>query len=170
MKFCPMCSMSQSKRGTTVCQFCDYKEKPIAELSQEEISELMAPFEYEFIEDGVRIKAVKNNRDTSLRGAVAIPHFVTEIATEAFADCKFISRIDLPNGLRSIGDRAFAYCRDLFDVFIPIGVSHVGKGAFSGCYDLSVVCCATPTQPDGWDKEWLLDCSARVEWSSTDEE
>jgi len=114
-------------------------------------------------------KVGKSNRDISLRGAVAIPHFVTEIAAEAFAHCKFLARIELPKGLRYIGDGAFAHCRDLFDVFIPSSVSYIGKGAFSDCYDLGVICAAASAQPDGWDSEWLAGCSARVEWSSTDE-
>ena len=168
MKFCPMCGTSQSGAGVTVCKLCDYEEKPLDELSQEEISELMMPFEYEMIEDGVQINKVKNSRN--MRGAVAIPHFVTEIAARAFASCKFLSRIDIPKGLLSIGEYAFADCRDLFDVFIPESVIHIGKGAFADCYDLSIICASAPAQPDGWDSNWLLDSSAKVEWSSTDEE
>ena len=170
MKFCPMCGMPQLEAGLTVCQFCDYEEKPVRELSKREIHDLMASYEYEWIEDGIRIKTVKNIRDISLRGAVGIPHFVTEIAAGAFSHCKFLARIDLPQGLRSIGEGAFAHCRDLFDVFIPESVSYIGKGAFSCCYDLGVICSAAPMQPDTWDGEWLLGCSAKVEWSSTDEE
>lgn len=170
MKFCPMCGMPQFKAGATVCEFCDYEEKRVEELTKQEIRDLMASYEYEWIEDGVRIEAVKNIRDIALRGSVAIPHFVTEIAADAFSHCKFLARIELPKGLRSIGDGAFACCRDLFDVFIPASVSHIGKGAFSDCYDLSVISVAAPAQPDGWDESWLSGCSARVEWSSTDEE
>ena len=169
MKFCPMCGMSQFKSGSTVCEFCDYEEKPLEKLSKHEIYELMAPYEYEWIEGGARILGVKNNRDLALRGKVAIPHFVIEIAAGALSHCKFLARIDLPKGLRSIGDGAFAHCRDLFDVFIPDGVTYVGKGAFAECYDLGVICAAAPSQPCGWNGEWLLDCSARVEWSSIDE-
>ena len=136
----------------------------------EELSELMAPYEYELIDGGVRIVTVKNNRDTALRGAASLPHFVTEIEKGAFSCCKFLARIDLPRGLRSIGDGAFAYCRDLFDVFIPASVTHIGKGAFSDCYDLSVICAEAPAQPDTWDSEWLSGCDAKVEWSSKNEE
>lgn len=168
MKICPMCGMSQLEATSTVCQFCDYEEKPIEELSKQEINDLLASYEYERIEDGVRIKSVKNIRDIALRGSVAIPHFVTEIAAEAFSCCKFLARIELPKGLRSIGDGAFAYCRDLFDVFIPSSVSHIGKGAFSSCYDLGVIRSAAPTQPEDWDSDWLSGCSAKVEWSSVD--
>ena len=169
MKFCPMCGMSQFKKEVTKCEFCDYEEKEFSALSQQQINELMASYDYEIINDGVRIIAVKNIRDIALRGSVAIPHFVTEIAADAFSCCKFLARIDLPKKLRSIGDGAFAHCRDLFDVFIPSSVTHMGKAVFSNCYDLGVVCVAAPTSPEGWDSEWLSGCSAKVEWSSIDE-
>ena len=166
MKFCPMCGTSQTKARATVCQDCNYEEKPINELSTEEISELMAPYEYEFIEGGVRIKSVKSIR---MRGSLPIPHFVTEIASEAFAHCQFITRIDLPVNLRSIGDFAFANCRDLFDVFIHKNADYIGKGAFADCYELGVICCAAKVQPDTWNDEWLSGCDAKVEWSSAPE-
>lgn len=164
-----MCGTTQDNANTTVCKLCDYEEKPIEKMPKEEIDELMAPYEYEWIEDGARILRVRSSRDTSLRGKLAIPHFVTEIAANAFADCKFMTRIDLPRGLRSIGDRAFAYCRDLFDVFIPESVGYIGRGAFAGCHDLGVISAAAKKQPEGWDSEWLADCDAKAEWSSTDE-
>ena len=170
MKFCPMCGMPQLKVGVTVCQFCNYEEKPIEKLSKKQFYDLMASYEYKMIEGGVRIESVKNIRDIALRGSVAIPHFVTEIAPGAFAHCKFIARIDLPKTLRYIGEGAFTHCRDLFDVFIPESVNYIGKGAFADCYDLKVICCAAPECPVTWDSEWLADCSANVVWSSFDEE
>ena len=166
MKFCPMCGSTQSKVGTTICEWCDYAEKPLDELSGEELAELMAPYEYEKTEDGLRILAVKSIR---IRGKVAIPHFVTEIGAGAFQDCKFITRLDLPRGLCCIGEGAFAHCRDLFDVFIPKGVTYVGKGAFAACDDLGVISAEAAAEPSGWDKEWLADSGAKVEWGSIDE-
>ena len=166
MKFCPMCGTTQSKAGATVCELCDYEEKPLERLSNEEIAELMAPYEYEKIADGVRLLAVKSIR---IRGRVAIPHFVTEIEAEAFQNCKFIARLDLPKGLRRIGAGAFAHCRDLFDVFIPESVTSMGKGVFAECDDLRVISAEAATQPQGWDSEWLAGCYAKVEWGSTDE-
>lgn len=171
MKKCPMCGMPQFEKGSTVCEFCDYREKPLSELSKQEIDELMASYEYELTEDGgCRLKAVKNIRDIGLRGLVTIPHFVTEIDAGAYSCCKFLARIELPKGLRSIGDGAFAACRDLFDVFVPEGVLHMGRGVFAECYDLRVICCAAPEKPAGWDDAWLDGCDAQVEWSSVEEE
>ena len=163
MKFCPMCGTTQSKVGATVCELCDYEEKPPEMLSSEEFSELMAAYEYERVEDGVRILAVKNIR---LRGKVAVPHFVTEIGADAFANCKFITRLDLPKNLRLIGAGAFAHCRDLFDVFIPESVTSMGKGVFANCDDLGVISVEAATQPHTWDSEWLANCCATVEWGS----
>ncbi len=171
MKICAMCGMPQLEKGASSCQFCGYEEKPLAELSQKCIYDLMASYEYEKTEDGgLRIKTVKNIRDIALRGAIAVPHFVTEIEAEAYSCCKFLARIELPKALRSIGSGAFAYCRDLFDVFIPESVTHMGKGVFADCYDLGVVRCAAPEKPQGWDDGWLDGCSARVEWGSTNED
>lgn len=170
MKFCPMCGMSPFVAGSTVCDFCDYEDKPLSELSEKVFYDLMAPYEYERVQDGIRIVEVKNGRNIAMRGSVAIPNFVTEIAENAFSHCKFLARIALPNALRSIGEGAFANCRDLFDVFIPESVTYIGKGAFADCYDLGVICAAAPAQPEGWDKEWLAGSDARVEWASTDEQ
>lgn len=163
---CPMCGMPQLEKGLTVCQFCGYEERPLAELSKKKIYDLMASYEYEKAEDGgLRIKAVKNVRDIALRGTVTVPHFVTEIDSEAYSCCKFLADIELPKALRVIGDGAFSYCRDLFDVFIPKNVTHMGKGVFANCYDLRVVRCEAPEKPSGWDEGWLDGCSARVKWS-----
>ena len=167
MKVCPMCGTFQEKAGAKVCEWCNYEQKPLDAISEQEFDELMAAYEYERTEDGIRIKAVKSIR---LRGTLSIPHFVTEIAAHAFACCKFITRIFLPQGLRSIGEGAFADCEDLFDVFIPESVCHIGKGAFSDCHGLGVICAAAAAQPKGWDSEWLADCSASVEWASAEED
>ena len=133
MKICPMCGMPQLRAGLARCQFCNYEEKPMAALSKQELFDLMASYEYERLADGVRIVCVKNTRDIALRGAVAIPHFVTEIAEDAFSHCKFLAQIELPSALTSIGSGAFSLCRDLFDIFIPESVVHIGKGDQAEC-------------------------------------
>lgn len=163
--------MPQSEKGLKKCEFCDYEEKPVSELSKKKIYDLMASYEYEVLPDGgYRIRAVKNIRDIALRGSVSVPHFVTEIGEEAYSCCKFLARIELPKGLRSIGSYAFNYCRDLFDVFIPESVTHMGKGVFTDCYDLRVISIAASEKPEGWDDGWLDGCDAKVEWGSTDDE
>jgi hypothetical protein len=162
-----MCGMPQLEEGLTKCQFCDYEEKPVSELTKKQIHDLMGAYEYEIAEDGgYIIKTVKNIRDISLRGSVCIPHFVTEIADEAFSCCKFLASVELPKNIRKIGNYAFAHCRDLFDCFIPESVEYVGKGVFENDYSMRVVRCAAPEKPDGWDEEWLTGCDAKVKWSS----
>ena len=144
MKFCPMCGSSQDDSKSTICGFCDYQEKPFNELSKQEIDELMLPFEYEVIDGGVKIVSVKNIR---IRGCVAIPHFVTEIASNAFAFCKFISRVDLPKGLRYIGEGAFMRCSSLTSVTIPSGVTSIGTYAFYNCSGLTNITINATTPP-----------------------
>ncbi len=170
MKVCPMCTMPQLEKGLVACQFCGYEEKPIEKLSKKELYDLMASYEYERTEDGCRIKAVKNIRDIALRGAITLPHFVTDIDAEAFSHCKFIAAVELPYILRSIGDGAFSHCRDLFDVYIPESVTSVGSGIFAECYSMRTVRCAAHEKPSGWSDAWLDGCTATVEWSSTDKD
>ena len=169
MKICPMCSMHLSEESVTVCHFCGFEEKPLAELSRQQVYDLMASYEYEITEDGVRIKRVKNIRDIALRGSVALPSFVTEIDEEAFSCCKFLARIILPSGLRRIGSGAFSYCRDLFSIYIPASVTEMGIGVFTDCYDLHVVSCAASEKPTGWSDGWLDGSCATAEWSAADD-
>ena len=167
MKTCPMCRMALSSE-LSVCSFCEYDlEKPLSELSKSEIDDLMSPYEYcEADDGGYRILTVKNIRDTSLRGSVSLPPFITEIAAGAFANCKFLSAISLPSGLKSIGENAFGGCRDLFDVFIPRTVLHMGKAVFADCYSLGNIRCGIEKLPSEWDAGWLDFCDAEIEWDS----
>ena len=128
---------------------------------------------YEKTEDG---KAYVVTGLTKATENLAIPATYEGLKVVAIADNAFSANagslvsVIIGANVEKIGDGAFAHCRDLFDVFIPESVSIIGKGAFSDCYDLGVICVAAPAQPDGWDSEWLLDCDARVKWSSIDEE
>ena len=165
-----MCGMPQLGEKSIKCKFCDFEQKPVSEYTEKEISDLMASYDYEVLEDGgYRIIGVKNIRDIALRGSVSMPHFVTEVCEEAYSCCKFLARIELPDGLRSIGNYAFNYCRDMFDMFIPASVTHMGKGVFNECYDLREIRCAAPEKPEGWDDAWLDGCDATVQWGSSDE-
>lgn len=165
MRICPMCQMSGLSEGH-VCQFCDYDvQKPVSELSQTQINDMMSLYEHSVADDGgYRIITVKNIRDIALRGGVSLPPFVTEIADGAFSSCKFISVIELPHGLKSIGENAFGGCQDLFDVFIPETVTNMGKAVFADCYFLKNIRCAASKQPLEWDVNWLDGCNAEVTW------
>lgn len=165
MRICPMCQTPWLSEDH-ICMFCDYdSQTPVSELSRTQINDFMSSYEYSITDEGgYRIITVKNIRDIALRGGVALPPFVTEISDGAFANCKFISIIELPRGLKSIGEDAFGGCRDLFDVFIPETVTNMGKSVFADCYSLKNIRCAAPEKPSDWDANWLDGCDAKVTW------
>lgn len=76
------------------------------------------------------------NNDNSLVSSASdslIPQ-VTEIASEAFEACNFVSTINLTDatGLRVIPENCFRDCESLIEVDLPIAVNKVDKGAFVG--------------------------------------
>ena len=172
MRTCAMCGVTPLTsliKEKDVCPFCGFDlKKPLSELTEGEISDLMASYDYTVLEDGgYRIEGVKNIRDIALRGFVCTPRFITEIGDEAYCCCKFLAGVELHDGLRSIGNGAFAHCRNLFDMFIPATVTHMGKAVFEKCDDLEKIYCAASEKPDGWDDAWLEGCDATVEWNAT---
>ena len=54
---------------------------------------------------------LKKYRGTDVK--VTIPDTVTEIAEEAFYDCKEVQSVVIPDSVEKIGDYAFAYCEEL---------------------------------------------------------
>lgn len=58
---------------------------------------------------------------------------LTELADDAFNDCKSLTTIRLPKALKKIGARAFKDCTALKQVDLPTGVKTIGEEAFSGC-------------------------------------
>lgn len=65
-----------------------------------------------------------------------IPDGVTEIADQAFIDCKSLKSVVIPNGVTVIGSWAFNACSSLTSVFIPAGVTKIDNYAFSDCTSL----------------------------------
>lgn len=65
-----------------------------------------------------------------------IPEFVTEIAQEAFMNCRLLKSVVIPNSIREIGHRAFAHCVELESITIPDGVEVIGVSAFVCCVSL----------------------------------
>ena len=93
---------------------------------------------------------------------INLPESLTEIESEAFADCialknvifnkqlhsignrafcgcLSLSVIKLPDSLIKIGDKAFADCTSLTDLVIPDRVEELGKSAFDYCKNLESV-------------------------------
>lgn len=62
----------------------------------------------------------------AIKGAVAIPNGVVSISSNAFADCKDITKIEIPNSINSIGEDAFSGCDNLIGVYINDIVSWCG--------------------------------------------
>ncbi len=60
---------------------------------------------------------------------VVIESGITEICSEAFADCEKIEEISLPDGLKKIGRSAFFACESLKSITIPDSVTEIGLDA-----------------------------------------
>lgn len=73
------------------------------------------------------------------RGEIIIPEGVTEIASNAFFGCKYLTSIRIPDSVIEIKDETFCHCIQLKSVYIPDSVQRIGKHAFLGCKNLSDV-------------------------------
>lgn len=67
----------------------------------------------------------------------AIPDSVTSIGKYAFANCNFLTSINIPDCVNDIGYAAFGGCNSLISINIPKGVTSIGECAFFGCDSLS---------------------------------
>ena len=61
-----------------------------------------------------------------------IPHSVTSIVEDAFAECSGLISITIPESVTSIGVGAFGECSSLASIEIPNSVTSVGIWAFDG--------------------------------------
>ncbi len=66
-----------------------------------------------------------------------IPDGVTEVASNAFADCSKLTKVNL-NKVTKIRDFAFAHCVSLQDIDLK-NIEHLGEGVFYQCSALSSV-------------------------------
>lgn len=57
---------------------------------------------------------------------------ITEIADEAFYECKYLSSVILPETVERIGESAFSLCEGLKNITIPASVVYIGRFAFKG--------------------------------------
>ena len=65
-----------------------------------------------------------------------IPDSVTYIVKRAFADCCYLSSIEILDGLSNISDSAFERCTSLESIKISNSVENIGDNAFSACKNL----------------------------------
>lgn len=64
---------------------------------------------------------------TSYIGEYTIPEGITQIAGNAFEDCKQLTKVRLPNSLKTIGEWAFSGCVSLDTLIIPDNVTYIGE-------------------------------------------
>ncbi len=63
-------------------------------------------------------------------------YLVTEIAKNAFRNCKNIEVVELGDNLKTIGDKAFCRCINLKNVKISKSVENLGVAVFMDCFKL----------------------------------
>ncbi len=89
----------------------------------------------------VKIKSEEdyNEYNTSQYTKLIIPPGITEIASDAFGDMKYIEEVIIPDGVKSIGSNTFDSCIGLKSITIPGSVTSVGTWAFARCSSLESV-------------------------------
>ena len=70
---------------------------------------------------------------------VVLPNSVTEIPTNAFKGCTALESIIIPAGVKSIGNYAFNGCTSLTSVDLPGELKTIGTYAFDGCTNMASV-------------------------------
>ncbi len=89
--------------------------------------------------DGVlfnKLKTVLIRYPAGRSGAYTVPHGVTTIENDAFADASRLTSVVIPPGVTSLGSNAFTYCSSLKSVSLPFGITSIGFWAFYGCTSL----------------------------------
>ena len=74
---------------------------------------------------------------------------VTEIGSEAFADCEVIKSCVIPEGVVKVRYRAFKWCVNLESVVLPEGVGVLEGEAFMGCRGLEDIALPSTIQAIG---------------------
>ena len=74
----------------------------------------------------------KNSEFAVLSGIINIGDF-------AFANCKYLKKVDVSNSVINIGMRAFLDCQKLASITIPDSVTNIGEYAFENCKGLTTI-------------------------------
>ena len=74
-----------------------------------------------------------------VKGRYSIPHTVTSIGIEAFAQCKELTSVIIPSSIKTIGCLAFYNCICLTSITIPDSIIEFGYRAFSNCAGLKTI-------------------------------
>jgi len=70
---------------------------------------------------------------------VTIPNTLTNIGSNAFNGCNFLTDIQLPDSVEIIQTGAFEGCGQLKKLIMPSNIRHLGIGAFLACTNLELV-------------------------------
>ena len=73
------------------------------------------------------------------QGEIVYDGIITTIPANYFAECQYLSSIDIPNSVTSIGIGAFWGCHYLTSITIPNSVTSIGENAFSYCTSLLTI-------------------------------
>ena len=76
-------------------------------------------------------------RECEYLTSIVIPYGVTKIGWSAFCDCTSLASITIPNSVTTIERGAFAYCGSLTSLTIPASVTQIGESAFSRCSNMN---------------------------------
>lgn len=114
---------------------------------------------YDFVDAGIYFSVTseadltvkvtyKNSSFGGYTEAVIIPTYVsysgntykvTEIGSDAFYNCSYLTSVSIPSSVTSIGNRAFYNCARLTSVSIPSSVKSIGSSIFMKCTSLASI-------------------------------
>ena len=78
----------------------------------------------------------------NIPGEIIINGITFDVATiedNAFANCTYITGVNIDNGVKTIGQSAFNGCNAITNVILPESVETIGKSAFANCSNLTGV-------------------------------
>ena len=120
-----MFTYEENEEGYTVTGF-------VSNELFKQLLKLNVPSEY----NGLPVTKIKDSafyvRDRNLYQTINIPNSIKEIGAYAFAETRYVSKLNLTAGLEKIGNCAFKNC--IFsEIFIPDSVTEIGEYIFYGC-------------------------------------
>ncbi len=86
---------------------------------------------------------------------------VTAIGVRAFADCDWLTAVEIPEGVTSVGREAFAGCKALKTVQRPKTLTSIDATAFSGCESLNEGDAAQETQAKSEKQNYVLNSNTK---------
>lgn len=104
---------------------------------KKDVTDVIIPDYY----NGVPVTEISSNAFadcTSLKSVILSKH-IQNIGYGAFSGCASLANIELHNNIYFLRDFAFSGCKSLTSIKIPSGVHYFGSGIFSGCTGLKNV-------------------------------